>query len=121
MQASPLIGHVKLRGWAMINPCLSADLTGRPVYGTLQGIHKAAVKAGQRFITLKLTHYPLSRRRGPVLPQARQRPKPSGRQRDRVGVLAVRGLLPLIEVIDRHEAAPPLERLAECGLALDPL
>jgi hypothetical protein len=27
----------------------------------------------------------------------------------------------LIEVIDRHEAAPPLEGLAEGGLALNPL
>ena len=31
------------------------------------------------------------------------------------------GLLPLIEVIDRNEAALPLEGLAEGGLALDPL
>jgi hypothetical protein len=37
-----------------------------------------------------------------------------------LGVLPGRGLLLLIEVIDRHEAAPPLEGLADSG-PLDPL
>jgi hypothetical protein len=38
-----------------------------------------------------------------------------------LGLLPRPGLLPLVKVIDRHEAAPPLKCLAEGGLALDPL
>ena len=39
----------------------------------------------------------------------------------RVGLLGRRGFLPLVEVIDRHQAAAPLKRFAESGPVLDPL
>jgi SAM-dependent methyltransferase len=39
--------------------------------------------------------------------------------RDRVGLLAGCGLFPFEKIVDRHQAAPPLERLAEGGLGLD--
>jgi len=41
-------------------------------------------------------------------------------QRNRMGLLASCGLLPFIEVVHRHEATPPLERLTEGGPVLDP-
>ena len=38
-----------------------------------------------------------------------------------LGLLPRPGLLPLVKDVNRHEAAGPLEGLAEGGLALDPL
>ena len=64
---------------------------------------------------------PLARRRSPVLPQAGQRHQPSVSQRDSIWLLPDRDILPLIEGIDRNEAAPPLERFPERWLTLDAL
>src|SRR6516165_7565153 len=65
--------------------------------------------------------YPLADGRAPSLPKAGQSHQLSVRKCDRIGLLPGRGLLPLVEVIDRHEAAPSLERFSEGGLALDAL
>jgi hypothetical protein len=65
--------------------------------------------------------HPLARRGAPSLPQAGQSHQLPVGQRDRIGLLPRRGLLPLVEVIDRNEAAPLLECFAEGRLSLDPL
>ena len=41
--------------------------------------------------------------------------------RSAIGLLPGRGFAPFIKVVDRHQAAPALERFAECRLVLDPL
>jgi hypothetical protein len=65
--------------------------------------------------------YPLAGRRTPIFPQSGQSHQPSVGQRDRIGLLPGRDFLPLIKVVRRYEAAPPLERFAKSGLALNPL
>ena len=59
--------------------------------------------------------------RAPVLPEPGQRHQPPISQRDGVGLFARRRLLPLVKVIDRHEATAPLERLSESRSFFDPL
>jgi hypothetical protein len=41
-------------------------------------------------------------------------------EHDRIGLLSARGLFPLVEAVDRHEAAAALERLAKGRPGLDP-
>src|SRR6516162_9348334 len=56
-----------------------------------------------------------------TLSPAGQRQQPPVGQRDRIGLLPGRSLLPLVKVIDRHEAAATLECLAKGRPVLDPL
>src|ERR1700730_16402116 len=57
----------------------------------------------------------------PVFPQSGQSHQPQLGQRNRIGLFPGRGFLPLVKVIHGHEAAPPLECLAERRLTFDPL
>jgi hypothetical protein len=65
--------------------------------------------------------YPFACRGAPVLAKTGQSHEVPISEGDRIRLLPGRGLLPLIEVIDRNETAPPLEGLAEGRLAHDPL
>jgi hypothetical protein len=64
---------------------------------------------------------PFPGRRMPVLPQTRERHDAAIGERERIGLLPGRGFAPFIKVVDRHQAAPALERFAECRLVLGPL
>jgi hypothetical protein len=64
--------------------------------------------------------HPFAGMGAPILPQASQRHQALVRQRDGIGLLACRRFLPLVEVIDRHELAAPLECFAKGRPVLDP-
>ena len=49
-----------------------------------------------------------------------ERHDPAIGEGDRVRLFAGPGFLPFVKVVDRHQAAPALERLAKSRLALDP-
>src|SRR5215471_19058139 len=57
----------------------------------------------------------------PILPKPGQGHQPLIGKRDGIGLLPRRGLLPLVKVIDRHQAAPLLEGLAKSRPVLYPL
>jgi len=64
---------------------------------------------------------PLAGRGVPVFPQTRERHDAAIGEREHVGLLPGCGFAPFIKVVDRHQAAPALERFAKCGLVLDSL
>jgi hypothetical protein len=76
-------------------------------------------KAGER--SDSEAAHPLARRRTPVFPQTGESHQLPIGQRNRIRLLPGRDLLPLVEVFDGYEAAPPLECLAEGRFPFDPL
>jgi len=70
-------------------------------------------------VTIVKLRTPLASRRTPIFPKPGQGHDAAARQRNRIGLFsAALGLLP-IEIIDRHQAAPLLERLAEVRPGVD--
>jgi len=57
----------------------------------------------------------------PVLPQSSERHDAAIGERNRVWLLGGPRLLPFVEAVDRHNAAPAFEGFPESRLALDPL
>jgi hypothetical protein len=97
---------------------------GRPCVG-LQDHRHAIVDFGAELIRRggddREAADPFAGRRVPVLPHTRERHDAAIGERKRIRLLSGRRLLPFVKRVDRYQAAPALERLAESRLALDPL
>src|SRR6516162_9966300 len=106
------------RGSAGSSPSQAGHVSGPRTTGIRLWSSAHSSFGGQVTIAKLLTHSLAGERQFSEPGQRHQSPVS---QRDGVGLLARRGLLPLVKVIDRHEAATPLECLAEGGPVLDPL